>query len=53
MKRLGIWVFLFFLFPAGNFAFWKEGKGADKKDGYPLFGDLKEGWKVFNKKNSV
>ncbi len=53
MKRLGIWVFLFFLFLAGNFAFWKEGRGADKKDEYPLFGDLKEGWKVFNKKNCV
>jgi cytochrome c2 len=27
--------------------------GADKKEEYPLFGDVKEGWKVFNKKNCI
>lgn len=53
MKRLGLWVFVFFLFLGGNSVFWSEGREADKKDEYPLFGDVKEGWKVFNKKNCV
>ncbi len=53
MKRLGIWIFVFCLFLVGNVAFWNEGGGAEKKDEYLLFGDVKDGWKVFNRKNCV
>jgi len=53
MKRLGISVFVFFLFLWGNVALWNEGLGADKKEEYPLFGDLKGGWRVFNNKNCI
>ena len=52
MKRSRIWVFLLFLFLGGSVVFCTEGRGADKKDPY-LFGDVKEGWKVFNKKKCV
>jgi len=53
MKRFSILVIVFILFLGTNVAFWKEGSGADKKDVPPLFGDVREGWKVFNKKNCV
>ena len=53
MKRFSILIIVFILFLGANVAFWKEGSGADKKDVSPSFGDVREGWKVFNKKNCV
>jgi cytochrome c2 len=50
MKRIGIWFFATFLLFGGNPIFLDQVFAAEKREGYLLPGDVKEGWKVFNQK---
>jgi len=51
MKRISICLLIgFLLLVSGDLIFWDQGIGAEKKVGYLLPGDFKEGWKVFTTK---
>ncbi len=48
MKRTSIYLLIgFLLLVSGDLIFWDQGIGAEKKVGYLLPGNFKEGWKVF------
>ncbi len=47
MRRIGICFFAGLLLLGGTAFFSNEATGAEKREGYLLLGDVKEGWKVF------
>jgi len=50
MRRISICLFFSILLLSGSVIFLNQAAGAEKKGGYLLPGDVKEGWKVFYKK---
>jgi cytochrome c2 len=50
MKRVSLWFFTFSVFMAINVIVYDRAVGAESKEEYILPGEIKEGWRVFNKK---
>ncbi len=53
MKRIYMWSLVGLLLLGGNIFLCLQAKGAEKKTGYLLPGDIKEGWKVFYQKGCI
>ena len=53
MRRIGVLLFVGLLFWSGNSLVLNQASGAEKKEGYLLPGDVKEGWKVFYQKGCI
>jgi mono/diheme cytochrome c family protein len=53
MKKIYTWSLIVLLFLWGNIFFMIQVEGAEKKTGYLLPGDIKEGWRVFYQKGCI